>query len=192
MPLQTVTARTLLPFSLSEAKEHLRVVDDNDDFYIQSLISRIATIAEQLTRRALYTTTFRLVMDNFSSKEIFLPRPPLVSITHIKYYDANSVQQTIDPADYQVDLISEPGRVVPAPTKAWPSTAPGKINSVEIHYVAGWSKRHDVPEDLMQAMLYHLSYCYDVREPVIVGTSHSELPFNLMAMYSLQRVLRFF
>lgn len=192
MPLQTVTARTLMPFSLSEAKEHLRVLDDNDDFYIQSLIPRIATIAEQMTRRTLYSTTYKLITDCFPSKEIFLPKPPLRSITHIKYYDFNNVQRTIDAADYQVDTISEPGRIVPAPALAWPSPMPGKINSVEIQFVAGWEKRYDIPDELMQAMLYHLSYSYDVREPVVIGTIQAELPFNLMAMYSLQRVLRFF
>lgn len=195
MPLTVVTARTLQPFSLAEAKEHLRVLDDDDDFYIQWLIERIATIAERITRRSLYTTTRKLIDDCFpctKKGEIFLPNPPLRSVTHVKYYDSSDTQITIPADEYQVDTISEPGRIVPAPTLAWPQTMPGKINSVEIQYVSGWEKRHDLPEELKQAMLYHLSYAYDIREPMVPGLASSELPLNLMAMYSLQRVLRFF
>ncbi|TXH19317.1 MAG: hypothetical protein E6R03_00720 [Hyphomicrobiaceae bacterium] len=192
MPLKVVTARTLQPFSLAEAKEHLRVIDGDDDFYIQWLIERVATIAEQITRRSLYTTTWKLIDDCFPTREIFLPNPPLQSVTHIKYYDFNEVQRTIDSSEYQVDIISEPGRVVPAPSLTWPQTAPGRINSVEIQFVTGWERRHEIPDALKQAMLYHLSYAYDVREPMVAGMGSTELPMNLMAMYSLQRVLRFF
>lgn len=192
MALKLVTAPTITPFTLDEVKEHLRQFTNDDDFYIQSLIDVVIAAAENITRRSLYTTTWKLYMDAFECKEILLPRAPLQSVTHVKYYDTAGELQTIDAADYQVDIVSEPGRVVPAPNTSWPNTECGRLNAVEIQFVAGWAKRFDLPASLKQAMLYHISHMYDVREPVVVGTIQAGIPFTLEAMYAPHRVLRFF
>lgn len=192
MPLQLVTAPVITPFSLAEAKEHLRVFGTEDDFYIQTLIDVVVSAAENITRRSLYTTTWKLILDSFPCHELLLPRPPLQSVTHIKYYDTDEVQQTVDASNYQVDLISEPARIVLAYSSTWPTPSYGRINSVEIQYVSGWAKRYDLPPGLKQAMLYHLSHLYDVREPAVIGTIVATIPFTLEAMYSPYRVLRFF
>lgn len=192
MPLQLTTASTITPFHLSEAKEHLRVFTSDDDFYIQSLIDAVVSAAENITRRSLYSTTWKYILDDFPRFELYIPRPPLQSVTHVKYYDANGTLQTIDAADYQVDTISEPGRIVPAPALTWPGVEAGRINAVEIQFVAGWAKRFDLPAGLRQAMLYHLSHLYDVREPVLIGTIQSIVPYTLEALYAPYRILRFY
>jgi uncharacterized phiE125 gp8 family phage protein len=192
MPLKLVTAPTVTPFHLTEAKEHLRVFTSDDDFYIQSLIDAVVSAAENITRRSLFTTTWDLVLDEFPYFEFLLPRAPAQSVTHIKYLDGNGDQQTIDASDYQVDVISEPARVIPAPSLSWPVTESGRINSVELRFVAGWAKRFDLPAGLRQAMFFHLSHLYDIREPVVVGTTVSAVPLTLEAMYAPYRVLRFF
>lgn len=192
MPLQLVTAPTITPFTLDEVKEHLRQFTTDDDFYIQSLIDVVVSAAEVITRRSLYSTTWKLFLDYFPGQGIYMPRAPLQSITHIKYYDTNETLQTMDAADYQVDTVSEPGRVVPAIGSAWPSVKLGRLNAVEIQFVAGYAKRFDLPASLKQAMLYHISHMYDIREPVIVGTIIANIPFSLEAMYAPHRVLRFY
>lgn len=192
MALQLVTAPLITPFSLDEVKEHLRQFTNDDDFYIQSLIDVVGMAAEHITNRSLYTTTWKLFLDRFDCRQILIPRPPLQSITHIKYYDTAGDLQTISSADYQVDIVSEPARVVPIPSANWPTTEYGKLNAVEIQFVAGYAKRFDLPASLRQAMLYHISHMYDVREPVLVGMSQASVPFTLEAMYAPHRVIRFF
>src|SRR6185295_4859943 len=81
--------------------------------------------------RALMTQTWALAGNGLSipasaccgstpSGAIEIPWPPLQSVTSIKYLDANGQEQTLPPADYTVDTISEPGLVIPA--TAWPGS----------------------------------------------------------------------
>lgn len=192
MQLQLVTPATVTPFTLDEVKEHVRQLSNDDDFYLQTLIDAVISQAENITRRALYTSTWRLYLDCFTTREILLPRAPLQSVTHLKYYDTAGTQQTLDPALYQVDAVGEPARVAPLQNTFWPVTQYGKLNAVEIEFVAGWEKRFDLPASLRQAMLYHISHMYDVREPVVIGTIQAGIPFTIEAMYAPHRVMRFY
>jgi hypothetical protein len=57
---------------------------------------------------------------------------PLQSVTTVKYYDASGVLQTLASTVYQVDTVSQPGRIVLAPTQIWPTVqanAPGRWRS---------------------------------------------------------------
>lgn len=183
---------TITPFTLEEVKDHLRQTSSDDDFYIQQLIDVVISAAENITRRALYTSTWKLYLDAFCG-EVYLPMAaPLQSVTHVKYYDTGGTLTTLDSDDYQVDAIGAPARISPAPTLAWPSIQFGRYNAIEIEYVAGRTKRHDLPPALKQAMLYHISHLYDVREPVVIGTIIANIPHTLMSLYSPYRVLRFF
>lgn len=193
MNLQCVTPPTITPFTLDEAKEHLRVLHNDDDFYIQTLVSAMASIAGDICRRAIYTSTWRLVLDRFRAREIFLPRPPLQSVTSIAYTDEAGDVITLDTDKYQVDAYSEPARLVPSVYESyWPTTDHDRINSVVVTFVAGWTKRNLIPPGLRQAMLYHLAHLYDVREPVVIGTIAQRIPMTIDALYSPHRVVRFF
>ena len=59
MPSVLVTAPTEEPVSLAEAKLHLRVDYTNDDVLIGALITAARQHAENDTRRALVTQTWR-------------------------------------------------------------------------------------------------------------------------------------
>ena len=65
MPSILVTAPTEEPVSLAEAKLHLRVDDNADDALIAALITAARQHAENDTRRALVTQTWRLALDQF-------------------------------------------------------------------------------------------------------------------------------
>ncbi len=65
MPSVLVTAPTEEPVSLAEAKLHLRVDYSNDDVLIGALITAARQHAENDTRRALVTQTWRQVLDQF-------------------------------------------------------------------------------------------------------------------------------
>ncbi len=65
MPSVLVTAPIEEPVSLAEAKLHLRVDYSNDDLLIAALITAARQHAENDTRRALVTQTWRQVLDQF-------------------------------------------------------------------------------------------------------------------------------
>jgi hypothetical protein len=78
-----------------------------------------------------------------------LPRPPLVSVTSIKYLDADHVEQTFSSADYWVSGVGRTGRITLKSGSVWP-TVGAYSDAVVIRFVAGYSV---VPEPLISAVL---------------------------------------
>lgn len=162
---QLKTGPTTEPLTLAEAKTHLRVTSSDDDTYIEdTLIVAARQHAELVTRRSFITQTWTLYADEFLDL-FLLPRPPLVSVTHVKYIDDDGAQQTLDASVYSVDTVSAPGHVYLAYDQSWPSARPIR-NAVEIEYVAGYGAAADVPLGLKQAMLLLIGHLYEHREAV--------------------------
>lgn len=162
------------PVTLAEAKSHLNITHSNDDTFIGTLIAAARDHAEQFTRRALVQQTWRLNMDDFPNFELRLDKPPVISVTSVKYYDIDNVQQTlVEGTDYTVDTYSEPGWLWPAVT-GWPTVYPDGINGVEIIFVAGYSNSgasplnyaDRVPESIKAGILLHVGHLYEHRESV--------------------------
>lgn len=192
MNTSLVTAPSGFPISEEEVRDHLRIDDDRDEAYIKLLIPVVTSMAEQITRRALLTQTWKLFLDCFPDWEIEIPFAPLQSITHVKYYDLNETLQTVSSANYLVDSTSEPGRITPKPFDSWPIPNYDRIKAVEIQFVAGYLTPQAIPVPIKQAMLIMLSHLYENREPVIVGTSVMQIPMSLEYLLWPYRVLRFF
>lgn len=141
MSTRLIVPPVALPVSMEAARRAARVDVDADgtsplDDDIVQVVRTFAGEAEHLTGRAFITQTWRVTLDGFP-EAIRLPGAPLASVDSIKFYDAGGIQQTLAPEDYLVDAASEPGYVVPAPGKSWPSTY-GRINAVEVEYVCGF------------------------------------------------------
>ena len=73
------------------------------------------------------------------SQTMVLPRPPLLSVDTLRYADLDAAWQVLDPVAYQVDTISQPGRVLPANGAYWPATAPA-ANAVQVEFTAGFAQ----------------------------------------------------
>lgn len=193
MALELVTPPVVEPISLSEAKLHLRVDVPDDDAYITSLIVAARQQAESITRRAFVTQTYKLTMDAFPCGPIYLPRPPLQSVSSITYVDTAGVTQTWSASDYQVEAtggpFAPPGRVAPAYGQSYPATR-AVFGAVTITFVAGYgSQASDVPQAIRQAILLVLGHWYEHRELAVVGTSVVELPRSAEWLLSPYRVL---
>jgi hypothetical protein len=67
-----------------------------------------------------------------------LPRPPLVSVTSIKYLDADHVEQTFSSADYWVSGVGRTGRITLKSGSSWP-TVGAYPDAVVVRFVAGYS-----------------------------------------------------
>lgn len=165
--ITVVTAPSIEPVTLSEAKAHLRVDSDitAEDTLITALIKAARETAEGRTWRAFLEQTLLLTLDDWPEGDVIeLPRPPLIEVDSVQYYDVDGVLQTMAEADYQVDATSEPGRVMPAYDGSWPSLREVP-NAVQIQYTAGYGdEAGDVPQKLKQAILLILGAWYAQRE----------------------------
>lgn len=160
------------PLELKEAMTHLRVDGLEEAALVRGLIQAAREYAETFTGRALITQTWDLWMDCWPRGVVLeLPRPPLQSVTWIKYFDAEGQEHTVDSAVYLVDTANRPGRVRLRSGQSWPSTTLREMAGVNIRFVAGYGDDPaDVPQMIRQAMLLMVGDLYENRESSIVGT----------------------
>lgn len=187
MALRLITEPEVLPLTLQEAKDHLRIdysdMDDLITLYIEAATSHVQG-QHSFTGRALVTQTWELVIDHFPVHEIKIPLPPLQSIESIKYDGSDGLETTLATDQYYVDDVSEPGWVVPI-VGGWPTAVLDAINAVRIRFVAGYDATADSPPDLAgnvpraikQAMLLYIGNFHEHREENIVGLTTMKLPF---------------
>lgn len=173
-----VTAPTVEPVTLEEAKLHLRVDALDEDSLIVGLIVAARTRLEEHCERAFVTQTWRLSLSEFPAlRAIGLPRPALQAITSITYSDADNVSTTFAAANYVVVTDAEPGLVVLASGAQWPSGVellPGL--PVRITYTCGYgATTASVPQPLRAAILLLVAHLYENRESV-TALKLSELP----------------
>jgi uncharacterized phiE125 gp8 family phage protein len=191
MALKLITAPAAEPVSASEAKSHMRVDTTADDTYIGTLITVARQNVENHLRRALINQTWELVLDEFPAGVFRLPKPPLVSVTSIKYTDEDAVEATFSSANYLVDTDTEPGRVVLKNGVSWPAVTLKEAGAVRVRYVAGYGAAgSNVPQAIRQAILLVIGSLYENREDVLVaqGVTVTTLPFGVEALLASYRV----
>ena len=167
--IKLITAPKTEPISLVEAKLHLRVTTNDDDTLISSLIKAARQSAENFTNRALASQVLELILDDFPEKEIVLPKPPVETVTSIKYTDCEGVESTLNIADYISFLEAEPAVIVPAYGGSFPYFNPYPKGAVKIRYTAGYKisgteARLIIPEAIKQALLLIIGSYYENRE----------------------------
>ena len=195
MSLNSVTAPTVEPLTLVEAKSHLRVEITDDDTLITRLIAVVRRHAEASIRRALITQTWELRLDRFPSSSltpIHLPLPPLQSVTLISYVDTDGVSQTWAGSEYDVDApkgeTAAPGRVRPAWGKTWPTTR-SQMNAVIVTFKAGYGDAEtDVPQAIRHGMLFLLGHLYEHREAVAHAQTVIKMPMATESLFATYKV----
>lgn len=150
----------LQPVNLTEAKTHLRVDGTDEDALIEVYIMVATQAAADRLQRTLVPTRYRLTVDVFPAALVLI-MPPVATVESVKYLDATGTQQTLDPQDYLLDSVSEPGYLVPAVGRAWPATQ-DRINAIEVEYTAGYAAGL-VPTPVKQWILLALGDLYEQR-----------------------------
>lgn len=153
--LQRITAPTAQPVTLAEVKASARITHSYQDTMLSSLILAAVESVEEYCNRSLITQTWKITRDDIDDEDDgILPRPPLQSVSSVKYIDTTGIQQTADSSIYQVDTASEPGNISLLPGQMWPATACGYKNTWEITFVAGYGATSaSVPEKIRQAII---------------------------------------
>lgn len=170
-----ISAPTVEPVAITEAKNHLRVDTADDDALIQRCLVAARRWAEMYTRRAFVTQTWDVFYSRWSP--VFeIPLPPLASITSVTMRTAADVALVVPADRYLVDTISLPGRVLLRPGEAWPSDTLWPLNPIVIRFVAGYGLAAAVPDDINAAILLLTGHLYENREQAAHPVPKS-LPF---------------
>jgi len=209
--LKIDTAWTTSAVATSDQKSFMRVDFSDDDSLIAELIKASQNVIETYINRAITTQTLSLFLDRlpfysdvklqegvftapdleYNSNYIVLPKPPVASVTHVKYYDNDNTASTFAATNYYVDTISNQARVVLKTGSSWPTVAETRnANAYEIKYVAGYGGASDVPEPIVQAIKLLTTHLYENREAV-TSLSVNSIPYTIGALlqpYKVQRL----
>ena len=188
--LRRTVAPTVEPVLWAEAKLYCRIDDDTEQATVEALIAAARHTVEELTQKQLITATWVRTLDRFpETHPIDLPRGPLASVASISYTDENGDAQTLAASGYQVDLVNDPGRILPGVDLVWPDTRANALNTVTITYTAGYGATGaSVPPPLIQAILMLVSHWFEHREAVAL-TQMSEVPFAVQRLVSFYRAM---
>lgn len=189
--LRVITPPAAFPCTLSEAKEWCRVRsgDTSQDNTLTILIATMTAYAEHLTGRAFVERTLEQSLEWFGDSvsnyqpgawlmgsTIELPLPPLLGVETIAYTDLNGVAQEVALETYEVDTVTQPGRVRPVFGSVWP-VAGRTFNPVRIRYYAGYrpagsptdlTDNSYLPAPLRTWLAARICTLYDNRSQVII------------------------
>jgi hypothetical protein len=215
--LKTVTAWATNAVSIADFKLFARIdsSDTSENALIESLVFLAQDMAEAYTGRSITQQDLALFLDRLpfyddeklpeglytapdlqsNSNYIVLPKPNLVSVTHVKHYDNDDVATTFATSNYYVDTTSEQGRVVLKNGSSWPTaTTLRNANAYEIQFRSGYGNAStDVPKPLIQAIKMLALHLYENRE--IATSMNVKMIPNTVAMlfapYKVQRLNNF-
>ena len=185
--LKLVTPASLLPVTLEEVKEHLRVDDDDEDDLIGIYLDAAIAHAESFMGRALVDQTWDYYLDSFPDCGgwIELPRQPVLEVSAFD----NGESPGFD--DYQVDLAG--GRLYLPQTASWPVTV-NDVNVVRVRFRAGYVDTSEsphvgeVPKDIINAIFLMVGTLYGIRETIIVGQSPVSVPWSAEQLLRRHRI----
>ena len=153
-PISLITAPSGAVLTTAEAKAQCKVDISDDDTLIDSLVSAATAFCEQeiYGHRQFLTATYDVPVVCWWEGLLKLPRPPLASVTHVKYYDTNGTQQTLASTYYTVRTPwKQPGSVERAPDQTFPSVQSDRRYPITIRLVAGYGAASAVPPQIGRA-----------------------------------------
>ena len=188
MAIKVITPPSVEPVSLTEIKAHLNIGGTLDDTILTAYIKVAREWCESYQNRAYITQTLELTLDDYPASIQDIPRPPLQSVTSIKYYDENQVEATFSNTKYMVDTSSFVGRIALLGSNLYPTTTLRTINGVVIRYVAGYGNAAtDVPEMVKHAIKLLAGHLYEHREDTIERALEN-IPFGVKALLGMNRL----
>jgi uncharacterized phiE125 gp8 family phage protein len=186
--LKVVTPSAIPLFTTAEAKDFLKVDTTADDTLIDNLIIAATESCQIYTNQYFIKTIVEQYSDTWANIYT-LYKSPVLSITHIKYYDSDDTEQTLASSNYILDDVSKPARIGLAVDGTLPDLA-DRINAVHVQYTVGYGITSDeVPDGIKQAVLLTLGNWYENRQTVITGRTATELPLSsqyLLDQYKIQ------
>jgi uncharacterized phiE125 gp8 family phage protein len=159
------TAASVEPVTPAEVKLYARVAHSVEDSLITKWIKAARKLAEDYQHRSYTEQIYRMTYDNFPATPILFPRPPLISVESVKYYDEDDTEAAFSASNYFVDTNSEVGRLVLNAGISWPTVSLRPINGVIIDFKTGYGSDADaVPDSVKNAIYIYCTHMYENRE----------------------------
>ena len=158
-------------------------IDDDDSLITDYIAAATEYCQDQVPgARSFMSQTWDWKIHFFPGDSFEVPRPPLQSVTHIKYFATNSSTgtTTLSSTNYLVHIPTDmPGQIELHPeVGAWPSVA-DRADAVQVRLISGWTI---APNQVKQAVKLLVGHWYSNREDVLVGTISAPIPHGVTAL----------
>lgn len=164
--LTRVTAPAELPVTVAEAKARIVLDHGDDDAVMAGLVAAATDFLDGprgLLGRCIVTQTWEERFEGFPcyGEPLELAVSPLASLTSVKYFDSDGVEQTLDPAGYEV-MDNGDTPIVHA-FDGWPATDRRRTFPVTVRTVCGFGAAANAPASLKEAIILHAGALYEGR-----------------------------
>jgi len=199
---EVVTPNANLAVTLNEAYAHCHLdflmgvdpiqggVDLVQDAWMTNAIKTAMSCFEAISSRTLMITAFRTYHDCWQPC-FELRKSPLVAISSVKYNDTDSVEQTVDSADYYIQKDPAYSLVrFDCETFDSPALKANRPQQITIDFTAGYATTEsDVPADIKKAILQQVCYMSANRGDCACGDgmSSAKAP-GAMAIYKKYKI----
>lgn len=191
-----VTAPSVEPLTLTEAKLYLRVDQSTEDNLISGMVVAARQWVETYTRRALVTQTWDFRYESFmdTRQPLILPKAPLQIVTSITYLDEDGVSQTLASSNYSVRTLSGAtagrGYIELNDDVSLPSLYTDALAPVTVRAVCGYGAAAAVPDGIKMAIYLMLGDLYEQRQETMMSVSSKTKTTieRLLGPYRLEQV----
>lgn len=198
------TAPTVEPITAAQAISYMRLgtLDDAETAYLTGLIKTAREYCEGYQNRAYITQTWEMSLNCFPSEHndplteyhrsdvIELPKGSLQTVNSVKYTDsAGAITTLTENTDYIVTKRGVLGRISPPYGSTWPTATLYPLDPIVIDFTCGYgASGTNVPLKVIQAMYMLISYWWDNRSAVLVGSISKEIEFSVKALLGMDRI----
>ncbi len=173
--------------SISDVKEHLRVINTDEDAYIAGILDAAFDIAENYIGSTIRLANCQLEMADFKEAITdFYGKPQ--SLTAVKYYDTANVLQTWPAANYSAQLQRDRLRLF------WhtitPSVNDDRLDSVVITAQMGYTPGN-LPGAIRAAILLITGDLYEERKNEIIGATETTMTRGTEYLLNPYRIHQF-
>lgn len=141
-----------------EAAAHLRVWDEEDRPYIESLIYAAVSSVESYMKRFIGETRVVFTLSSLTQR---LPFPDPVEVYDVLYQDKEGNSHTVPVTDYSLDRLRN--RIIYTG-----SVNQNEMQNIEVEATFGWGTSN-VPPSVKHAVLMLVATLYEMREDATVG-----------------------
>lgn len=185
--LELIDAPATTPVSLTEVKAHLRVEHTDDDTLITRLLNTAVSytdVSGALGKGMITQKWGQWVGQNPGTVSLLLK--PVQSVTAVKYYDTDGVEQTDTLGNYDVFGTSTATIVSPKAGYNWPTTQV-RPDAIKIEYQIGYGDAStDVPDVVRHALMMLIGHWYESREQS-VENDLSSVPYGFEELIGIER-----
>jgi uncharacterized phiE125 gp8 family phage protein len=161
---KVTTNPTVEPITVTELKGYARIDGNSEDSILSSIIIGTRMLVENYLNRALIEQVITLQMDYWPSRTLYMPRPPLLSVTSITTLDESDVETTYSSSNYYTVTNSPVGSINVKESSSIPTNTIRWTQGIKVVYKAGYGSTASlIPQAIKEGVKVWAAMIYDNR-----------------------------